>query len=80
MEVVELFLHVWRLHFSIAPVTQQRGRGNILRRYNVCFPVNFFYLWHSSSEQQGRMASFTTMTVTLKPTLNLSIPLYLKVG
>ena len=35
-------VRVWRLHFSIAPVTQQRGRGNILRRYNVCFPVNLF--------------------------------------
>ena len=80
MEVIELFLHVWRLHFSIAPVTQQRGRCNILRRYNVYFPVNFFYLWHSSREQQGRVASFTTMTVTLKPNLNLNIPLYLKVG
>ncbi len=38
------FLRVWRLHFSIAPVTQQRGRGNILRRYNVCFTVNFVLL------------------------------------
>ena len=31
-------------------------------------------------EETERIASFTTMTVTLKSTLNLNIPLYLKVG
>ena len=71
-------LRVWSLHFSIAPVTQQRGRGNILRRYNVCFPVNFFYLWHSSREQQPLNSQFYNHDRLAKA--NLNIPLYLKIG
>ena len=42
-----------------------------------CFIYGILY---SSSEQRGGIASCTTMTVTLKPTLNLNLPLYLKAG
>ena len=80
MEVVKLFftcLTLTVLNRSGNPATGS-WQHQILEKIQCMFSSELFYLWHSSSEQQGRIASFTTMTVTLKPTLNLNI--YLKVG
>ena len=80
MEVVELFFTCLTLTFLNRSGNPATGSWQHLEKIQCMVSSELFYLWHSSSEQQGRIASFTTMTVTLKPTLNLNIPLYLKVG
>ena len=80
MEVVELFTYMTLtfLNRSGNPAT-----GSCLEKIQCMFSSELFFIYgilYSSSEQPGGIASCTTMTVTLKPTLNLNLPLYLKAG
>ena len=59
------------------------GSWQHLEKIQCMFSSEFFFIYgilYSSSERRGGIASCTTMTVTLKPTLNLNLPLYMKAG
>ena len=80
MEVVELFYVFDAYNRSGNPAT---GSWQHLEKIQCMFSSKLFFIYgilYSSSEQLGGIASCTTMTVTLKPTLNLNLPLYLKAG
>ena len=84
MEVVELSYvldaYIKFLNRSGNPAT---GSWQHLEKIQCMFSREFCFIYgilYSSSEQPGGIASCTTMTVTLKPALNLNLPLCLKAG
>ena len=82
MEVVELFT-CFTLTFLNRSGNPATGSRQHLEKIQCMFPSELFFIYdilYSSSEQAGGIASCTTMTVTLKSTLNLNLLLYLKAG
>ena len=82
MEVVELFFTCLTLTFLNRSGNPATGSWQHIEKVQFMFSSELFFIYgilYSSSEQPGGIA-ISNMTVTLKPTQNLNLPLYLKAG